>query len=171
MLVAVSLALELALLALAADADPMYDEYNYLRSARIILEGRGLTSGLRPPVYPYAIALAQALAPEGTTPRVAMGVLQCGVAAVSMLLLYLLASDLFDRRTGLVAAGLLGFYPTFVAHTHLLWSETLVVAPLLAALLLLVRARICNSTARPRGAGCAARFRAPNVLPSINTSM
>jgi 4-amino-4-deoxy-L-arabinose transferase-like glycosyltransferase len=111
-------------------------------------------------VYPYAIALALQVAPRGTPPRLAVGVLQIIASALTMGLIYLLAQELFDRRSGLLAAGMFGFYPAFAAHTHLLWSDFLTLLPLVAALLLAVRAHKSGRHLTALAAGAAFGFTA-----------
>jgi 4-amino-4-deoxy-L-arabinose transferase-like glycosyltransferase len=139
-LIAGSVLFQLALLLPNADMTLHNDEVQYVFFSEEILGGRGLTSSLRPPVYPFLIALGRG-AVGLEPPRLSVGLLQIGISALSMTLLYLLASDLFDRRAGLVAAGMFGFYPTIAAHTHLLWSESFMLCLIIASLLTVERAQ------------------------------
>jgi len=69
-------------------------------------------------------------------------------------LVYLLAKELFDRRTALVAALLAAVQPTFIAFSVLILSETLFAAALLASLIALARFVRANET----GQFSASRF-------------
>lgn len=150
-----SILFQLTLLVPNARLSPQADEIQYLHYSRSIQAGKGLPGSLRPPVHPYAVALARTVAPRGTPPRLAVGVLQIIASAITMGLIYLLAQELFDRRSGLVAAAIFGFYPTIAAHTHLLWSDSLTLLPLVASLLLSVRAQKSGRPLTALAAGAA----------------
>jgi 4-amino-4-deoxy-L-arabinose transferase-like glycosyltransferase len=84
-----------------------------------------------------------------------VGVLQIAVSAVTLLLVYGLVLELFGRKPAVVAAALFAFYPTLVAHTPLLWSDSIALCPIAASLLLLVRAQRSGSHWTSLGAGLA----------------
>jgi 4-amino-4-deoxy-L-arabinose transferase-like glycosyltransferase len=54
-------------------------------------------------------------------------------------LVMLLALELFDRRTAVVAGAITAFYPTFVAYSHYLWAENAFLVPVIAGLILTIR--------------------------------
>ncbi|WP_396612426.1 glycosyltransferase family 39 protein [Haloferax sp. S1W] len=146
----VSLAVGLLVTWLAVDLFPYHtvndDEGVYLMQAAMLLEGKlflypgALAEAVRPwffiveetasapggvqmyskysPVIPAMFALGLAVG----LPNLVLGV----VAAANAAFVYLLGADVFDRRTGIVAAGLLGLSPLFVINsaTFLAYAPT-----------------------------------------------
>ncbi|MDJ0848212.1 MAG: glycosyltransferase family 39 protein [Myxococcota bacterium] len=152
--------LKLALLVPAHQTYPVGDARDYLRGAHQLRDGHYVS--IRPPLWPatlrVAIALAEttggaeAVTPVSETlpgqrrpPRAPLSdldwarLLQVGMSGVTVWLVFLLGRALFDRRAGLVAAGLFAFDPGFVGYTHLLWGETLLALLNVGWALLLLR--------------------------------
>jgi 4-amino-4-deoxy-L-arabinose transferase-like glycosyltransferase len=128
------------------------DEMYYVVVAANLADGRGHVYGesiaLRPPAHSWLLsrfADADALMGEsqGSMSR-RRGVrldqlrplLQVEVVLGTALVLAtaLLGWGLFDARTGLAAGGIAALYPTFIAYSHFLWSETLFALLVTAAL-------------------------------------
>lgn len=145
--------LQFALLTANADIKPQADEVLYIRDGLRINAGKPLVGLLRPPGYPYLAALGQAVRPADTTARFGIGLVQIALSALTMVAIYLLARDLYDRRAGWVAAGIVGLYPPLAAQTHLLWSDLPCMLPISVALWLMVRARRRESLASAVAAG------------------
>lgn len=147
---AVSLLVGLVVTWLAVDLFPYHtvndDEGVYLTQAAMLLEGKlflypgALAEAVRPwffivqetasapggvqlyskysPAVPALFALGLAVG----LPNLVLG----GVAAVTAALVYILTADIFDRQTGIVAAGLLGLSPLFLltSATFLAYAPT-----------------------------------------------
>lgn len=78
---------------------------------------------------------------------------QVGLGAALVLATFLLGRSLFDARTGLVAAALVGLDPVLVAYSHYLWSETLFAVLLTAGLIAAVATRRTGRAACAFGTG------------------
>jgi 4-amino-4-deoxy-L-arabinose transferase-like glycosyltransferase len=78
----------------------------------------------------------------------AVGVVQAFLGAASVFLLGVLGRQLWSRRAGVLAAGIMAFYPNLVMHTAALLSETLSIFLVLAALTLVVCSPRSPSRAR-----------------------
>lgn len=88
------------------------------------------------PAYPALLALAFLISGKSLLIAKALNV---GLALASIVLTYLLASRLFDRRAGLLAAFLLAVFPSYVFLSTLVMAENLFVSLFLLAVLLAVR--------------------------------
>lgn len=91
---------------------------------------QGQTTSIRPPLYPLAVScvyrvMGVATANELATAQQLVRALQAVFSLATVLLVYRLASDLFDSRTGLWAAAIVCFYPSFLAYNNLILTETL----------------------------------------------
>jgi 4-amino-4-deoxy-L-arabinose transferase-like glycosyltransferase len=154
-IIGASLALKLVLLVPAHQTIPVRDAADYVSAAQTLYVTGSYRSG-RTPLYPATIAAAMWLAsvrgehavtirlrPEARRPPVSdldiVRLVQVVMSTVTVWLVYLLGCELFDRRAGIVAAGLFAFYPPFVAFSHLLWAETQFTLLNVAWMLLLVR--------------------------------
>jgi 4-amino-4-deoxy-L-arabinose transferase-like glycosyltransferase len=137
-LVATSVALQVALLASNSQLETRLDENQYRNLAAGILDGRGLEGTLRPPVYPYFLALCEWLAPEATPWRVAIGAGQILSSVLSMLVMHRITALLYSEGAGLVAAGVFGLEPTLVGHSHMGWSDKFALLPMLSFLYALI---------------------------------
>ncbi|HEU4565471.1 MAG TPA: glycosyltransferase family 39 protein [Gemmatimonadaceae bacterium] len=134
-----SLILKLVLAVVANGNAAVLDEVAYLGIAKtIVAEGRYETT-FRPPLYPGFIAAFLALGLGTLGVRVAQALL----GTVSAWLAWRIGRRTVGERAGVVAAAIVAFDPVLVAFSHRLWSETLFIALLLAAIDLL--------TADPRG--------------------
>ena len=119
---------------------PIGDEYYYLETATEIARGNGHARGGRshaawPPAHSYFLALF--IDPDAPPEaRRAVPLLRAEAALGTLLVLFiaLLGTALFDRRTGLLAGLVAALYPTFVAFSNFIWSETLFLLLLTAAL-------------------------------------
>lgn len=118
------------------------DSIFYYQVADSLAEGRGYVdpwgrgqTAQWPPAYPATLALA--FLPLGKS-LLAAKALNVALAVISVILTYLLASRLFDRRVGLLAALLLAVFPSRVYLSTLVMAENLFVPAFLLALLLMV---------------------------------
>jgi 4-amino-4-deoxy-L-arabinose transferase-like glycosyltransferase len=105
------------------------DEQHYHTLALNVLLGEGfawapgkLTSA-RPPFYPAFMALIWFV--SGTQGLLAVRVAQIVLALANVYLLFRLGVLLFDRRTALLAAAGLSFYPSLLGFNYFLLTETL----------------------------------------------
>jgi 4-amino-4-deoxy-L-arabinose transferase-like glycosyltransferase len=151
-IIVASLALKLALLVPAHRTVPIYDAFEYERTA-LRLHRTGEYLSHRAPLSPamlFACTWLTAAVCEGRdaaaesrcapiSHRDVARFVQVVFSTLSVWLVYLLGRELFDRHAGLVAAGLFAFYPDYVGFSHLLWGETQFVMLTVASLLLLVR--------------------------------
>lgn len=152
--------LKLALLVPAHATYPVGDARDYFRGAHQLREGDYVS--IRPPLWPATLWLAMGLAEltggetavtpvaeilpgQRRPPRGPLSdldwarLLQVALSTGTVWVVFLLGRELFDRRAGLVAAGLFAFDPVFVGYTHLLWAETLLALLNLGWALLLLR--------------------------------
>jgi len=97
--------------------------------AKNIVAGKGLWIAgggyaMRPPVYPYFLALSQLFG--GTYLLVVVP--QALFGAVTVACAYLIGKELFSERAGLIAAIITAFYPYYVVHDTALQETSLVTA-------------------------------------------
>jgi len=123
-------------LALTAEMPLVLDERVYFRTALKFLSGQGVVGTGHPPLYRLFLAGAIFLLGESIWK---IKFVQIILSTINVWILFLLGEELFDRRVALVGALLFSFYPTLVAFTHYLWSETFVILLLSWAFYLLVR--------------------------------
>ena len=163
LLIAVSLALRVGLVLIAAGPQvrPLYDEGEYLRSAKAFARIYADLARFEPPAErDVSAAYGRGWWPPGHAMLLGTGLLVFGdstvgarltVAVTSALttgLVFLLTLALAARPAALAAAILHLLHPTFLAFSHYLWSETTFIALLLLALIALVRAT-GEETTRP----------------------
>jgi 4-amino-4-deoxy-L-arabinose transferase-like glycosyltransferase len=118
-LLVAALALRVLLVVATPDYQPFADAVDYADHARSIAAGHGYPptliatpgspSALRPPVYPLLLGGAFAL--DGRDGGRILGAL---LGTLTVLLVYLLARELSDRRVARVAAGLAALFPPLV---------------------------------------------------------
>jgi len=118
------------------------DEPDYHAHALDISEGRGFLSprgevtAYRPPLYPIVLSgLYRITGPDPDAARA----FQVLLGGIIVLLVYVLARQLFSTRVGLVAAALAAVNPGLVYLSALIMTENLYVILLLLMLMLLVR--------------------------------
>ena len=117
-------------------APPKKDENAYLRLADTLAKQERYVEIFRPPLYPAYLALMLAI---GWDKMGAWGG-QVLLGTVGVVLVYRIARRTLNRRAARIASGLFAFDPLLVWFTHRLWSETLFIFFLLAALDLLTSA-------------------------------
>jgi 4-amino-4-deoxy-L-arabinose transferase-like glycosyltransferase len=120
------------------------DEAYYLEVGSQLASGNGHvapSSGARaawPPGYSFFLAAFMDVGSAGAASDAVLWDLlsaQAVLGGLLVLLTGLLAAGLFDRETGCLAAAVAAIYPTFVAFSHYLFSETLFSVLLLVSLL------------------------------------
>ena len=149
LVVAAGLLLRLALWWFNHDAAPQAgdaQDYDGI-AARLAERGEfvsksGRPTSIRPPLYPAFVALIYRFA--GMHNYAAVYAIQSLLNLATIWLVYRLGSAAYDRRVGLYAAVIFGFYPTFLAYEHLLLTEVLATFLLTAAILALVLGRARN---------------------------
>jgi len=130
------------------DVQPVHDEASYFRLSAAyaetileVFEGNipppldhlASTHGdaKRPPVYPVLISIGLLI--FGDKVFVARLVVLL-FSAITTPLVYFFSSRFVDRKSSLAAALIHIFYPSFIAYSHYLWSETVCVFFLLLSL-------------------------------------
>lgn len=118
-------------LAFSLDSSPsVLDERDYLQIAQTLADQGHYPGNFRPPLYPAYMAMMISLG-WGT---LGMRVGQVILSTISAVLAYRIAGRMFGTPAARIAGGLLAFDPVLVMFTHRLWSETLFIVLLLAAL-------------------------------------
>jgi hypothetical protein len=139
------------------DFTPIFDAADYHRHAASIAAGdgyptsrleRGSPTAFRPPIYPSALAVVQALGGGWTTERV-LGAL---LGVVTVLLVFLISLRLWGRRIAIVAGAIAAVFPPLVALNASLLSEVLFLPLTLASLLAVL---VFRDTRRLRWAAAA----------------
>lgn len=138
-ILAVALLVRVGVIVATPDFEPIFDAADYERHAISLADGDGFgpsqfapgPTAFRPPLYPVALAVVQAVGGGWTAERLLGALL--GVATV--LLIYLLAARLFDRRAAIVAGGIAAVFPPLVLLNASLLSEALFLPLVLAAVL------------------------------------
>lgn len=152
-LLALALIVRVGVIAATPDFIPVADPADYSRHAQSISEGRGYPesiyapgggpSALRPPLYPYWLAVVYGVAgPSWTAGRLASALL--GTIAVA--LIGLIALRLWGRTAGLIALGIAALYPPLILVNASLVAEALFLPLILGAL-----AAVLEHRRRPRG--------------------
>jgi len=117
-----SAALKIGLAIAFADIEPRYDETEYAAFGRAIAE-RGEEPVLwRAPGYQSFIGLGWTL---GRGSFVGVRLLQSLISIAATILVYRIARRLWGERAGFAAGAFTAFYPSDVAFSHLLWSESI----------------------------------------------
>ncbi len=119
-----SLVLKAVLAILFADIPPHYDEIEFLDFGANIAFNGGSPVLWRAPGYQWFLA-AGLLAGGGST--VLIRLVQVLLSVAGSFIAYRIGKRIWNEAAGLAAGIFLGFYPSQVALSHLLWSETLYV--------------------------------------------
>jgi len=173
-LVVVATALLLRLVALwaATDAGLVLDEQLYLVRAEALLDGDGFVGSYQSwvrhprarsmaalPQYPgayqppgYTVFLAGVLAVTGRS-VLAIKLVQALLGALTVWIVYGLGRRWMDHSRGLLAAWICALYPTLIAFTHYLWSETLFIFLFTLGVWLLTRSNRLLDARLAAGAG------------------
>ncbi|MBC8078784.1 MAG: glycosyltransferase family 39 protein [Gorillibacterium sp.] len=153
-----------------------HDERNYSEQAIRLIE-QGVYSYLSDepnarvtPGYPLVVAAIYKAVGYKPLDRAlfAVRILQCILGAVAVILMYLLGHELFNKETGMLAAVLVAFYPTYIWSPWLLTTETLFLTVLLGLLYYQARILRTNQLRYHMAAGLLLAFAVlirPNVLP------
>ena len=83
----------------------------------------GVKSSMRPPLYPTVVAAVYSVAGERN--HAAVRALQAVLSGGLVVVVFLLARGMYDERTGITAAGICAVYPSLVAASGLVLTETL----------------------------------------------
>jgi len=122
----------------------VWDERDYDTLALNLMRHRqfafapGQLTSLRPPLYPAALAAIYSAAGERNF--TAVRILQAILGTLTVWIIFVLARNLYDERTGIAAAALFACYPSLVAATGLVLTETLFTFFLCATCLLMQQA-------------------------------
>ncbi len=124
LIVLIALLLRGYFLYLTRDIKPVMDEVSYLRMAREVAATGSFGALWRwPPGQPYFIAAIIRIAGEKI---VVIKAVEVALSSLSVILIHRIAEHTFGSRyVGTLAATLACIYPTFIAFSHYLWSETL----------------------------------------------
>ena len=141
----VALIVRALVVAVTPDYEPLFDALDYDRRAASLVDGDGFgtsqlaegPSAFRPPLYPLALAAVQSLGGGWTAERLLGAIF----GTVSVLLIFLIAARLWDRRTAVVAGAIAAVFPPLVLLNVSTLSETLFVPLGLAAVLATLRYR------------------------------
>ena len=155
---AAALAVRVALLVATFDMGPrIVDEQHYyelasnlVRTGSFSMGGAPATS-LRPPLYPMFMAAIWRVA--GAHNVAAVRVAQLALVALTLWLVYRVATQAFDRGTALLAALALACYPSLLFSGVLLLTETLFTALVAAFLYACVALMLRPSSPAALGAG------------------
>jgi hypothetical protein len=114
--------LKIILAIVFADMPPRYDETEYVEFARAIREDGEPPRLWRAPLYQWFVAYASALTGGGL---LGVRLLQAVLSVVASALVYRIGRRVSGERAALWAGAAAAFYPSQVAFSHYLWSETL----------------------------------------------
>jgi 4-amino-4-deoxy-L-arabinose transferase-like glycosyltransferase len=99
----------------------------------------GVPTSLRPPLYPALVAGVYRLA--GPQSHTLVRLIQALLGTLTAGLVWQLGRRLYDEQTGLAAAAIVALYPSLIAATGLILTETLFTFLLVAGVVLLVEYR------------------------------
>lgn len=118
----VSLAARMILLPLFIDLPLAGDEVFYWLASKYLAKGDFVATTLHPPLWSYLLALPAAIYDDPISGRI----LSVLIGAGCPIIVYLLASIVFDKRTAVIGGLLYALYPVHVCYSHYLWAELLV---------------------------------------------
>jgi 4-amino-4-deoxy-L-arabinose transferase-like glycosyltransferase len=140
----VALFIRIAILMLYGNQPMRHDETDYNTLAVNLVEHHefaltpGVPTSLRPPLYPLLVAGIYDL--FGSENWRAVRIAQALLSLVTVYVVFRLGSNAYSRQVGLIAAGIMCFYPSLLWYNNLLLSEVLCIFLLSAALLAISRA-------------------------------
>jgi len=108
---------------LLKDAQLVGDMQDYYRIAVELKNGQGFNSTIRAPLYPYIVSFLFILFDSSNL--ILVKIFQSVISLVNVILVYLLGQEIFDRRTGILAAALFCFYPTLLFYNNFILTEVL----------------------------------------------
>lgn len=124
------------------------DPFDYDRLGRLLAAGQGFgesvlspsggATAFRPPLYPLFLGGVYEVT-DGS--MLAARLLQAGLGAVTVALLWLVVRRLFDRRVAYAAAAVAAVYPPLVVSSAALMSEAIFLPLLLGAVWAVLKAR------------------------------
>jgi len=109
---------------------------DYYRIAVELKNGQGFNSTIRAPFYPYLLSLLFLLFDSSNL--IVIKIFQSFISLLNVILIYFLGKEAFDRRTGLLAAGLFCFYPTLLFYNNFILTEVIFIFLFTAFLLVFV---------------------------------
>jgi 4-amino-4-deoxy-L-arabinose transferase-like glycosyltransferase len=137
-----------------ASAEPAADSRIHITLVENLLAGRGYSldgpTGITPPLYIFFLAALYRVLGDPAAVRLVQAV----VAAAGCLMLYAIVRRMHDAATGLIAAGLLSFYPLSAYLPGLHLTENLFLLLVLAFVWQAVRVQERPTTVRAAGLGC-----------------
>lgn len=136
------------------------DEIEYDRLATSLLSGNGyvtaagLPTSHRPPLYPAMLAAIYAVFGHS---YFAVKIIQAVAGSATAILIYLLAENIFNKTTAILAGLLSSFYMPFLVCTRLLYTETFFIFLLfLITYLIIIMQRVSLAGCAALGLLCAA---------------
>lgn len=173
-IVVVALVVRIGAIAVDSGYEPLQDSLDYDRHARSIAAGDGFPestyapgggpAALRAPGYPIALGMVYAASGGDVGTGRVFG---AALGALCVLLLFLVAREIWGERIGLLAAALAAVYPPLVALSTELYSENLFIPLLLAAVYAVLRYRESGMLRWAALAGALAGFVALTRGPGV----
>lgn len=118
----VSLAARMILLPLFIDLPLAGDEVFYWLASKYLAKGDFVATTLHPPLWSNLLALPAAIYDDPISGRILSVLIGTGCPII----VYLLASIVFNKRTAVIGGLLYALYPVHVCYSHYLWAELLV---------------------------------------------
>jgi 4-amino-4-deoxy-L-arabinose transferase-like glycosyltransferase len=140
----VGLFVRIVILMLYGNQPMRHDERDYNAIAVNLVEHHefaitpGVPTSLRPPLYPVLVAGVYEL--FGTENWHAVRIVQALMSLITVCIVFRLGSNAYFREVGLLAAGIMCFYPSLLWYNNLLLAEVLCILLLSTALLAISRA-------------------------------
>jgi len=143
-ILAVALAVRLFLLFVIPSHSLQHDESDYEDIALSLLQGKGFVTAegvptaLRPPLYPAFLALIHLVSGHS---HAAVQAIQGVLLALTCVLVYLLGTEIYDKRVGLLGGLTAAFYPMLIYPALEFLSEALFIFLFTLALFAVFRSR------------------------------
>ncbi len=119
------------------------DSMDYKQIATNLINGKGFISGdglptnKRPPVY--IVFIASFYKYLGTNDAY-IKFFQCVLSAVSVLFLFMICADIFNKQTAILSAIIAACYPPLIIYSNIMLTETLFIFLILAECLMFIKA-------------------------------